>query len=175
MRSHATAALAAVVVAATAAGCGSSSNPRQPASSGPIKFADCMRSHGVPSFPDPISGAGFDFQSTGINPASPAFQQARLACKEFAPSLGNGPPATEQQKTSMLALSRCMRAHGVSGFPDPVSKAPAPGAGFKLAFGAPGAIIAIPTAMDLSAPVFTQAAIACGFPGTGHGAQAAAP
>jgi hypothetical protein len=48
-----------------------------------IKFSQCMRTHGVPNFPDPV------FSSNGMiglgigpgnNPNSPAFQQAEKAC-----------------------------------------------------------------------------------------------
>ncbi len=52
-----------------------------------IEFAQCMRAHGVPSFPDPIfptgSGGARKASSpgpTGVNPSSPAFQQAVSKC-----------------------------------------------------------------------------------------------
>lgn len=63
----------------------------------------------------------------------------------------------------MLQLTRCMRAHGFSTFPDPTSTAPAPGTGFGIAFGAPGSFIAVPQTM-LKSPGFNQAASQCGFP-----------
>jgi hypothetical protein len=49
-----------------------------------LKFARCMRSHGVPNFPDPkvITGPGGGQQAylPGVNPQSPAFQAAATAC-----------------------------------------------------------------------------------------------
>ena len=58
-----------------------------------LKFAECMRSHGITAFPDPIDhgdniqiGPGPD---SGIDTASPRFQAARKAC---LPLLPNGGP-----------------------------------------------------------------------------------
>jgi hypothetical protein len=49
-----------------------------------LQFARCMRSHGVPNFPDPkvITGPGGNQEAylSGINPQSPAFQSAAKAC-----------------------------------------------------------------------------------------------
>jgi hypothetical protein len=49
-----------------------------------VKFARCMRSHGVPNFPDPkvVSSHSGNQQVylPGINPQSPAFQTAAKAC-----------------------------------------------------------------------------------------------
>jgi hypothetical protein len=49
-----------------------------------IQFARCMRTHGVPNFPDPkvITGTGGNQEAylPGINPQSPAFQSAAKAC-----------------------------------------------------------------------------------------------
>lgn len=54
-----------------------------------LKFAHCMRSHGVPDFPDPpASGQGSTapLKSTGIDPQSPQFQAAVRACQHLAPA-----------------------------------------------------------------------------------------
>jgi hypothetical protein len=49
-----------------------------------FKFAACMRAHGVPGYPDPVFPAGGGIQQRnfppGVNPDSPAFQQAAKAC-----------------------------------------------------------------------------------------------
>ncbi len=47
-------------------------------------FAECMRAHGVPKFPDPVfpPGGGIERKlSPGVNPDSPAFQRAAKACR----------------------------------------------------------------------------------------------
>lgn len=50
-----------------------------------LGFAACMRSHGVPDYPDPTFGAGgmvsqIISRSDGISPNSPAFQAAQKNC-----------------------------------------------------------------------------------------------
>ena len=132
-----------------------------------IKLADCMRSHGVPNFPDPGSGGGIQIPS-GINPQSPAFQAAQKSCFGLLPGGGPGRgPVSEARKVELLTLARCMRSHGISEFPDPTSSPPrlAP-AGGGIAFGSPGAFLAVPAGM-MQSPGFRQAAAACGFPGFG--------
>jgi hypothetical protein len=75
--------------AAALAACGSSDSPSSAAGTGSgdtlaLKFADCMRSHEVPNFPDP----GSNGSDPGVNPAisqqSPAFQSASQACIKLA-------------------------------------------------------------------------------------------
>jgi hypothetical protein len=135
-----------------------------------------MRSHGVPNFPDPGAGGGIQINaSSGVNPRSPAFLAAQRACAGLLP--GGGPlghHASEADKLKMLAMSRCMRTHGLPSFPDPVATPPMAGRGFGLAFGAPGSIIAIPDSL-LRSPAFKQAAAVCGIPGAGPGGGRASP
>lgn len=54
--------LIAIVCVPTLAGCGFSGNSSVSESSGSsdtaLQFAECMRSHGVPEFPDPGGGKG---------------------------------------------------------------------------------------------------------------------
>ena len=63
-----------------------------------VRFAECMRAHGVPDFPDPTETApagvtrilairGMVFAlGSGIDPRSPAFRQAAPACGVTLPS-----------------------------------------------------------------------------------------
>jgi hypothetical protein len=60
-----------------------------------LKFSACMRSHGLPDFPDPTvsSDGGLqlslgDKRSSSLNPDSPVFQTAQKACQSLMP----GPP-----------------------------------------------------------------------------------
>ena len=66
-----------------------------------LKFTACMRSHGVPSFPDPIivqGGTAVGLEPPrGIDRNSPQFQAAVRACREFEPGMagllaGGGTP-----------------------------------------------------------------------------------
>jgi len=83
-----------------------------------IKFAACMRRHGVPDFPDPrTSGTGNVMLSI---PDSPKGKAAKQACRQLLPG-GGAAPASEQVRrlASLLKYARYMRTHGVTDFPDP--------------------------------------------------------
>jgi hypothetical protein len=58
-----------------------------------VKFAECMRSHGV-NVPDPstTTGGGFGFarQFRSVDRNSPAFQSAAKACASLRPRFGRG-------------------------------------------------------------------------------------
>jgi hypothetical protein len=154
------------------AACGSSGSATTNASSSSsqgLKFSQCMRAHGVSNFPDPSTGSnGIKIQvgpGSGINPQSPAFQSAQKACSKLLP--GGGPSAhpSAQAKADLLRISQCMRAHGISGFPDP-STGPPPSnpAAYSAVIGRGGAFLAIPNTIDPRSPAFKQAAGACKFP-----------
>jgi hypothetical protein len=136
--------IATATLAPLAAGCGSSagshvaqlgSTETQSSSSGPsptsapvngaLAFSRCMRSHGVPSWPDPDSGGSFPVSAKHIATSNPGFPSAQAACGRLLPSAGQpGPPS---QAVLRLAWSdsrdfaRCMRSHGVSSWPNPTS------------------------------------------------------
>lgn len=44
-----------------------------------LRQAECMRTHGVPNYPDPLPGGGYNIPGR-INPQSPAFIAAQNAC-----------------------------------------------------------------------------------------------
>jgi hypothetical protein len=52
-----------------------------------LKFSQCMRGHGVPTFPDP-SPSGLDLNGSKINPLSPQFQAAIRVCQPALPAGG---------------------------------------------------------------------------------------
>jgi hypothetical protein len=46
-----------------------------------LLFSRCMRSHGVPNFPDPSSGGGIRFGGgASFDPAAPLFRSAQRTC-----------------------------------------------------------------------------------------------
>lgn len=56
-----------------------------------LRYSQCMRTHGVPSFPDPkFSGGGAQIQLSGIGPGSPGFDKAQKACRSLLPGKGAG-------------------------------------------------------------------------------------
>jgi hypothetical protein len=72
-----------------------------------LEFSACMRSHGLPKFPDPVFSSGGRTQmridaKSGLDPNSPIFQAAQKRCQKLLPDLGGGgklqraggPPAT---------------------------------------------------------------------------------
>jgi hypothetical protein len=87
------------------------------------RFAACMRSHGVPQFPDPPNtGANVKILigGSGINPDTPQFNSAQADCSGLLPAGGKGyPTITPADRLDYLKAVACVRAHGVPGFPDP--------------------------------------------------------
>ena len=162
--------LTAIACAMAIAACGSSVHQGGATSGGPslsnaeLKVSECMRSRGVQNFPDPSGGGGFNLNGTGINPQSPAFESAQQRCFKLLPGGGPGAHPT-QAMAQALQISECMRRHGVSGFPDPTLKLPSISnrAQYSIVNDRDGAVLAVPSTINPSSPVFKQAATACGF------------
>jgi hypothetical protein len=170
LRQRVAGALAALSCAVTVAACGSAST-YSTSGSGPdpsvthafVAFAQCMRTNGVPNFPDPKGGGGIQL-SAGINPNSPAFKAARSKCKHLLP--GGGPPTgppSAQAKLQALHISECMRSHGVTDFPDPTDKGPPSLNGYSEILDRGGAVLAVPDTINTQSPVYKAAAKACAF------------
>ena len=110
-----------------------------------VAYAGCLRSHGVPLWPDPESTGAFDkskLTPTELGVGNAQIDTAQKACKALMPTYS----ATPQPHVVAEALrfSRCMRANGAVKFPDPESN---------------GAI-AIPHAME-SSPTYLAALHFC--------------
>jgi hypothetical protein len=139
---------AAVAVLATA--CGGSSDP--PSASAPtyaqvLALAQCMRSHGVPNFPDPDPSRGYVLTSNGsiegaggssIDIASSQVQAAYGDCRHLlpgAPSISQLEREVQQQQQAaaqvrpeVLKFEQCVRSHGVPDFARGLGgQSPAPG------------------------------------------------
>jgi hypothetical protein len=106
-----------------------------------VAYSHCMRSNGVPNFPDPPSIGQLpktDAQQLGVS--SSQLQAARTACQYLIPTGGSiqqqehqcmqnsdCPPALVQQMLNAdQRLARCMRSHGVPNFPDPTTDSNGP-------------------------------------------------
>jgi hypothetical protein len=83
----------------------------------PIKFAKCMREHGMTWFPDPVGGS----QSLRIPQSvkKEDFDAAQEACRQWAPSGQNGPKPSAEDMEKFRQMAKCMRENGVPNFPDP--------------------------------------------------------
>ena len=106
-----------------------------------VAYSHCMRSKGVPNYPDPGSSGQVpkgDAQHFGVS--STQYQSAQQACRRLLPTGGSVqardhqcmqnsdcPQALVQQMLRAdLKLARCMRAHGVPDFPDPTTDSGGP-------------------------------------------------
>jgi hypothetical protein len=107
------------------------------ASTSAVAYSHCIRSHGVPSFPDPPSSRQVpkgDAQQFGVS--SSQLQAAERACQHLYPGNGGSfqqsiqqceltgdcPQAVVQQAlTEMRNYARCIRSHGVPNWPDPTT------------------------------------------------------
>jgi hypothetical protein len=149
--------LAALAVCAIAVGaCDSFSKPNSPGSSDTqaVKYADCMRTNGTPNFPDPGSNGQLP------NPSLPAFRAAEKACAKLQPvglHLGGPAAPTAAELRAALAFTRCMRAHGLSHFPDPLTTY---GPGLTLGR---GEYFPPTSSTEVQSPAFRQAAKRCGL------------
>ncbi len=138
-------ALAAVVAGATllAAACGGSSPETNTFAPGAtytqaLAFAKCMRSNGVPQFPAP-DGQG-DFNNAQIEALENNNSQADNAihqCRSVLPNAGTGLTAEQIQQIQQQNLhnavkaAHCMRAHGITNFPDPAGTTQASGVNWQ--------------------------------------------
>ena len=84
-----------------------------------IRYASCIRAHGVPDFPDSavVSGGLLDINIPASFKDDPRFQSAEQACRRDLP--GGTAPVKHVNLAKELAFSRCMRSHGITDFPDP--------------------------------------------------------
>jgi hypothetical protein len=136
-------------IALLAAACGGSSPAAGPtAYQKAVSYTRCMRSHGVPDWPNPTSQG--TFVPTGIDLGSAQAQNAHFACEYLLPNSASQLSAAQQQKAYSQALkfSVCMRSHGVLNFPDP-TMLPSGGVSDSL------------TGLDPSSPQFQSADKTC--------------
>jgi hypothetical protein len=151
----------AVIVAGAAllvAACGGSSSPasaEQTAYQKALAYAQCMRGHGEPQFPDPNSQGNILLPaSVGGSPNSAAFVAANKACQHLLPKIHPMTAAQQRQVTAQaLKFVACMRSHGLPNMPDPTVNAD--GIGFRIG-GGPGS-----TGPKPSVPVVQAAQRAC--------------
>jgi hypothetical protein len=117
----------APAVSSTAGGSGGSGNITAAAQKG-VKFSDCMRSNGVPTFPDPNASGKLTIDEvangTSLDTSSPTFTQALDACNSLEPAGFEGGTRSTQQQSAALQFAQCIRANGVSDFPDPAADQP---------------------------------------------------
>jgi len=118
-----------------------------------LKYAQCIRAHGIPNFPDPNSKGQFIVQNGSSNPTSNVSKAvagtALKACRSLAPpSIAQGPSGPRgggSVTPNQLKFAQCMRSHGEPKFPDPASNGS----------------ITLPKGMNPESPQFQTAEKAC--------------
>jgi hypothetical protein len=112
-----------------------------------------MRSHGISNFPDSFgtsaaikAAKGEIAHITDSEASSPTFQTAQRACVKYYTPVTPSTQVSSAKMQKLLAVSRCMRSHGVPSFPDPN---PTTGE------------LSTPTGLDTHSPVVVAALEAC--------------
>jgi hypothetical protein len=86
-----------------------------------VKFAECIRGHGVPHFPDPNAKGEFVF---GIDVSPAVWRKAVDACKDLEPPGALSGNRSPKQQSAALRFAQCVRENGVKDFPDPANGEP---------------------------------------------------
>ena len=86
-----------------------------------VKFAECIRAHGVSDFPDPDAKNQFQY---GVSVSPAVWKQATTACKDLQPPGTLSGKRTPKEQSASLRFAQCVRDHGVKDFPDPVNGEP---------------------------------------------------
>jgi hypothetical protein len=162
LRRAGAAAVTGLALLVAACGGGSSAAPPAVGSQGlsaittqALAYAKCMRSHGIPNFPDPTVHDNAQSQSvafgmpSGVEAHSPQYLSAAKLCQKQT-GFGHISPAQLQQgMNAMLKYAECMRSHGITNFPDPAENRQ------NISFNFTG------TGLDQNSPQFKAANKAC--------------
>ena len=86
-----------------------------------VKFAECIRAHGVADFPDPNPKGDFEY---GVSVSPAVWTKAVSACKALQPPGTLSAKRTPEERSTALKFAQCMRDNGVKDFPDPANGEP---------------------------------------------------
>jgi hypothetical protein len=113
-------AVAGIALLAAACGGGTPTTAaRQTLYQNELAYAQCMRAHGDPGFPDPQSNGFFISDKANHGALSgPRFLSANKACAHLE-GPGGSPVRFRQDVGSALKFVACMHAHGITNFPEP--------------------------------------------------------
>ncbi len=106
---------------ATTGASGSGESKQATARDRAVRFAECIRSHGVGDFPDPNEKNEFEY---GVSVSPAVWKRATTACKDLQPPGTLSAKRTPKQQSASLRFAQCIRENGVKDFPDPVNGEP---------------------------------------------------
>lgn len=117
------AAAAALALSAAACGIGSPQTPAAHATTDPARvyhqFAQCVRDHGQPDFPDPtVDAHGQPQLPDGVQKPPDDVMQACASILNQLPASSRASGAQNDPAT-MRRFAQCMRDHGIDDWPDP--------------------------------------------------------
>ena len=127
-----------------------------------LAFAKCMRSNGVPRFPDPDRQGDFNNATVNALVSNNSGSNALQQCRSVLPNAGTGLTAEQIQQIQQTNLrnavkaAHCMRAHGIENFPDPAGTTQASGVNWQPVTSAEQA-----GGFDQNAPSYEAAFMAC--------------
>ncbi len=113
-------------VALLTAACGGGGSPAVAGSTTyqkAVAFAQCMRVHGEPGWPDPDSKGNFLVNGRKDHLNGSQMQSANKACQHLDPITAMTAAQQRQVTSRALKFVACMRAHGIPNMPDPVVNA----------------------------------------------------
>ena len=83
-----------------------------------MAIVTCYRTHGDPSFPDPVYDPNDGRWHFAVSPGS-APASTQQACQHLFPSNNASPPVPQAQFQQLVRWAECIRQHGVPNWPDP--------------------------------------------------------
>ena len=120
-----------------------------------VKFAECIRAHGVSDFPDPNAKNEFEY---GVSVTPAVWKRATTACKDLQPPGTLSAKRTPKQQSASLRFAQCIRENGVKDFPDPVNGEPLVNTYKIPSSNKPGGMDILNAAMDKCGNVLEEAA-----------------
>ena len=100
-----------------------------------VAYSQCMRSHGLPNFPDSVGAVPPKVTAQELGVSSSRLQVAQGACQHLLPATGGSLTASSLQQCYLAGVcpqalvqqalsagrefAQCMRSHGAPDWPDP--------------------------------------------------------
>lgn len=109
-----------------------------------MAIVTCYRTHGDPSFPDPVYDPSDGRWHFAVSPGS-APASTQRACQHLFPSGNASPPVPQARFQQLVRLAECLRQHGVPDWPDPD----------------PDGSFGLPPSLQHKSPTWVQATRAC--------------